>query len=143
MHRQLLPQPPKVFSASGDVFDIASAGTEPAGYVHPEAIACMAELGFDLGSNRSKHLREFLEVPIHGAITLCDHAADNCPHIPGASWRLHWSFPDPAAARGNAETVRSAFRDIRDRIRLTVGAYAAGFRQGFKSGSSTCLRVRL
>lgn len=116
--------------ALGEHFEIASAGTKPAGYVHPEAIACMAELGIDLSSHRSKHLNEFLDSPIDGAITVCDHAASDCPELPDATWRLHWSFSDPAAPRGDYATVGGAFRDVRDGIRRTVEAYASGYRRG-------------
>lgn len=116
--------------AAGEAFDVASAGTAPAGYVHAEAIACMAELGIDLSTHRSKNLSEFLDGPIHGAITVCDHAADNCPNISDTNWQLHWSFPDPGSATGDPESVRAVFRDIRHQIRRTIEAYLSGYRHG-------------
>lgn len=116
--------------ALGEEFEVASAGTKPAGYVHPEAVASMAELGIDISFHRSKHVDEFLDSPIHGAITVCDHAASDCPEFPDATWRLHWSFPDPAATRGDRESVRAGFRDVRDRIRRAVEACASGYRRG-------------
>jgi arsenate reductase (thioredoxin) len=116
--------------ALGEEFEIASAGTQPAGYVHPEAVACLAEIGIDISAHRSKHVSEFLDGSIHGAITVCDHAATDCPAFPGTGWRLHWSFPDPAATCGDQESVRAAFREIRDQIRRTINAYASGYRHG-------------
>lgn len=118
--------------AVGEHFEVASAGTAPAGYVHPEAVACMAELKIDISTHRSKSLEEFLHSPIHGAITVCDKAARTCPPLPSAVWRLHWSFPDPAEVRGNNETVRAAFRSVRDQIRRAVDAYAAGYRKSVR-----------
>ena len=47
---------------------------KPAGYVHPLAIKVMAEVGIDISGHRSKHLKEFLEQPVHTVITVCGNA---------------------------------------------------------------------
>lgn len=107
---------------SGD-FTVFSAGTEPRG-LHPLAVEAMAELGIDISQQRSKHLSELLDQPFDYIITVCDSARDACPVFPGGGTRLHWSYPDPAAAEGDAEAQRRAFRNVRsdlsERIRLWV-----------------------
>src|SRR5476651_547778 len=57
--------------AVGDKFRIASAGSKPAGYVHPLAIRAMAEIGIDISGHRSKHLEEFLDRNVETVITVC------------------------------------------------------------------------
>src|SRR5436190_7496430 len=52
-------------------FLVASAGSKPAGFVHPLAIKVMREVGFDISKNRSKHLSEFLDRPVETVITVC------------------------------------------------------------------------
>ena len=42
-------------AALGDCANVQSAGSKPAGYVHPLAIKVMAEVGIDISGHRSKH----------------------------------------------------------------------------------------
>lgn len=115
-------------ACAGDLFEVFSAGSKPAGYVHPEAIAVMAELGIDLSGHHSKHLDQFLEAGIGIVITVCDHANESCPVFPGAVRRHHWAFEDPPRAVRPGETERAAFRRVRDEIRRTFEAFAEGYR---------------
>lgn len=94
----------------GDRFEIASAGTI-ATAVRPQAIEAMKEIGIDISHHRSKAIDEFLDRPIRYLITVCDHARDNCPYVPGAQTTLHWPFPDPGA---------DEFPRVRDLIRAKV-----------------------
>src|SRR6187402_2630189 len=80
--------------AAGDVIDVASAGSKPAGYVHPLAIRVMQELGIDLSGHHSKHLDEFLDRPVQTVITVCGNADQVCPAFPGQVNRYHWGFDD-------------------------------------------------
>ena len=89
-----------------------SAGTHPS-RVNPFAIRAMHEIGVDISAQYSKAVTEFLGKPIDVVITVCDNAAENCPVFPGSVERLHWSFPDPAAAEGD-EAKLVAFRAVRD-----------------------------
>jgi arsenate reductase (thioredoxin) len=111
----------------GHLFAVASAGSRPAGYVHPEAIAVMAEWGIDLTGHRSKSLDEFRDQQVHTVITVCGRANEVCPNFPGQQFRHHWPFEDPAHATGDAEQVRAVFRRVRDEIARTLEAYAAGY----------------
>ncbi len=100
----------------GDRWECFSAGSNPAGYVHPLAIEAMREIDVDLSDARSKHLDEYVNEPIDLAITVCDHARESCPVMPGVSELLHWPFDDPATATGTEEEQRTVFRQVRDQI---------------------------
>ena len=113
-------------AAAGDSLRVASAGSKPAGYVHPLAIEAMREIGIDISSHRSKHLGEFLEQPVETVITVCGNADQVCPMFPGQVNRHHWGFDDPAHATGTPEEQLTVFRRVRDEIRRVFDAYAAG-----------------
>jgi arsenate reductase (thioredoxin) len=115
-------------AAAGDCLDVQSAGSKPAGYVHPLAIQVMKEIGIDISSHRSKHLSEFLDQPIETVITVCGNADQACPVFPGQVHRHHWGFDDPARAKGTDEQKLAVFRRVRDEIRMVFEAYAAGRR---------------
>jgi arsenate reductase len=115
-------------AVAGDFLEVHSAGSNPAGYVHPLALRVMAEIGIDLSSHRSKHLREFLERPIETVITVCGNADQVCPVFPGQVNRHHWPFDDPAHAAGSEEEKLAVFRRARDGIRQVFQAYADGRR---------------
>lgn len=112
--------------ALGDSFRVASAGSNPAGYVHPLGIKAMAEIGIDISSHTSKHLDEFLEEDVETVITVCGNADQACPSFPGKVNRHHWPFDDPAHAEGTEEEQLEVFRRVRDEIRAVFGAYGAG-----------------
>lgn len=115
--------------AVGDLVDVASAGSKPAGYVHPVAIEVLKEIGIDASAHRSKHLSEFLGVPVTTVITVCGNADQACPIFPGQVNRYHWGFKDPAHATGTTEEIRAEFRRVRDEIRRVFEAYAAGLKE--------------
>jgi arsenate reductase (thioredoxin) len=113
-------------AAAGGILNVQSAGSKPAGYVHPIAIKVMAEVGIDISHHSSKRLDEFLNQPIETVITVCGNADQACPMFPGQLNRHHWGFEDPAKAQGTDDQILATFRQIRDQIRLTFEAYAAG-----------------
>ena len=113
-------------AAAGDLLDPQSAGSNPAGHVHPLAIQVMAEIGIDISKHRSKHMNEFLGRQVETVITVCGFADQACPIFPGQLIRHHWGFPDPAKATGSAEEVLECFRKVRDEISRVFEAYAAG-----------------
>ncbi len=113
-------------AASGGTFQVASAGSKPAGYVHPLAIKAMAEVGIDISQHTSKHLNEFLNQNVETVITVCGNADQACPMFPGQVNRHHWPFLDPAHATGTEEEQMQVFRRVRDEIRRVFEAYAAG-----------------
>lgn len=120
-------------AAAGDLFDVQSAGSNPAGYVHPLAVKVMHEIGIDIASHKSKHLKDFLDKPIETVITVCGNADQACPVFPGQVNRHHWPFYDPAKAEGSDEEKLALFRTVRDEIQRTFKAYAAARRDQQKS----------
>ncbi len=92
-----------------------SAGTQPAGYVHPKAIQVLAEIGIQ-HDGRSKHADELRGVDFDLVVTVCDSAAEECPLWLGPGIRVHYSFPDPAKAAGREDEVLGVFRQVRDAI---------------------------
>jgi arsenate reductase (thioredoxin) len=116
--------------AVGDLIDVQSAGSVPAGYVHPKAIEVMKEIGIDMSSHTSKHMNEFLSRKVDTVITVCGNADQACPIFPGQLSRHHWGFDDPAQAKGTQEEIYAEFRRVRDQIAMVFHAYAAGLREG-------------
>ena len=79
-----------------------SAGSVPAGYVHPKSIETLQRHGIDPGQPRSKSWDECAAQSFDLVITVCDQAAgETCPLFPGRPMKLHWSTPDPAKATGS------------------------------------------
>ncbi|HSI86780.1 MAG: arsenate reductase ArsC [Candidatus Methylacidiphilales bacterium] len=113
-------------ASAGEFLDVQSAGSKPAGYVHPKAIEALKELDIDISGHRSKHLQEFLQSDVETVITVCGNADQACPLFPGQVNRHHWGFDDPAHATGTDEEIMAVFRRVRDEIRVTFEAYAAG-----------------
>ncbi|MBM3848474.1 MAG: arsenate reductase ArsC, partial [Verrucomicrobia bacterium] len=113
-------------SAARGRFEVASAGSKPAGYVHPMAIAALAEIGIDISHHTSKHMNEFLDRSVEVVITVCGNADQACPTYPGQVSRHHWGFDDPAHATGSEDERMQVFRRVRDEIRRVFEAYAAG-----------------
>ena len=100
-----------------------SAGTQPAGYIHPMAIQAMTELGIDISKNMSKSTEEFLTKKFDVVVTVCDDAAEECPVWLREGEVVHISFPDPASAIGTYEEKMAIFRTVRDDIRRRITYY--------------------
>jgi arsenate reductase len=112
--------------ALGDGYRVASAGSKPAGYVHPLAIRVMEEIGLDISKHHSKHLDEFLNAGVETVITVCGSADQACPMFPGHPNRHHFPFDDPARATGTEAEQLAVFRRVREEIRAVFQSYAAG-----------------
>ncbi len=107
-----------------------SAGTKPAGYVHPKALAALSEIGIQ-HTGRSKLADEFKGVDFDLVVTVCDSAAEECPiWLPaprpegagGKGKRIHHSFPDPAKTDDMND-----FRHVRDEIAREIIQLLQGF----------------
>jgi arsenate reductase len=114
----------------GDEWEAYSAGTAPAGYVHPLAVEAMAELGIDISAQHSKSMDEFRDAEFDFVITLCDNAAQTCPLWLGPGRVKHSGFPDPAAATGSEDERLQVFRQVRDGIHQEVMHYLAEMEVG-------------
>lgn len=97
----------------GDVVEAVSAGSRPAGWVHPMAIRAMADAGVDIAAAESKGASQFLEEPFDVVVTVCDSAAQDCPSWPGAKRIEHWPIDDPSFGSGDA---LQRFIDTRDEL---------------------------
>ncbi len=98
----------------GETWQAFSAGTKPAGYVHPKAITALSEIGIH-HQGRSKHVDELREEAFDLVITVCDSAAEECPLWLGSGKRIHHSFPDPAKSDAMED-----FRRVRDAIEREI-----------------------
>lgn len=103
----------------GSTWEAASAGTKPAGYVHPKAVAALAEIGIP-HEGRSKLADEFRGTDFDLVVTVCDSAAEECPVWIGKGKRTHHSFPDPAKAEGTEQEIMNVFRAVRDDIEKEI-----------------------
>jgi arsenate reductase len=120
-------------AAAGDILKTASAGSKPAGYVHPLAIQVMKEIGIDISGHHSKSMNEFLTQPVETVVTVCGNVDQACPTYPGQINRHHWGFDDPAHATGTEEEKLAVFRRVRDEIKMVFQAYADGRRDQMKA----------
>ncbi|WP_152098104.1 arsenate reductase ArsC [Lacipirellula parvula] len=100
-----------------------SAGSKPAGYVHPMAIEVMKDLGVDLSSATSKHVEQFDKEAFDVVVTVCDNAKEACPFFPNAKRTLHWPFEDPADFEGDETERRAGFARVRDEILASIIKY--------------------
>ncbi len=98
----------------GDEWQAVSAGTKPAGYTHPKAIAALAEIGIQ-HQGRSKQADEFFGQEFDLVVTVCDSAAEDCPVWLGKGKKVHHSFFDPATTDDMAD-----FRRVRDEIAQVI-----------------------
>ncbi len=103
-----------VNSRLGEKWNAISAGTRPAGLVHPLAIEVLREIGIE-HSGASKSVDSFYETGFDLVITVCDSAAEECPVWLGKGNRVHHSFPDPAKTG-----LIDDFRSVRDAILLEI-----------------------
>ncbi len=107
---------------AGERFDVLSAGTNPQG-LNPGAVETMGAVGVDISGQTSDAIGEFVADPPELVVTVCGHAAENCPTFPGATNIVHWPFPDPADAQGTEEEVRAQFARVRDVIRTRIAEW--------------------
>jgi arsenate reductase len=112
-----------------DLLDPVSAGSRPAGFVHPLAVHAIEELGVRMDGARSKSAEEFFEEPFDLVVTVCDSAAADCPSWPRARHLVHWSIEDPSFARGSEEERQAAFRATRDELRGRVESLMEALRR--------------
>ena len=102
-------------------YEAVSAGSDPAGFVHPKSLLTLQRHGIIIENPHSKSWDEFACQTFDKVITVCDQAAsESCPAFLGQYEKLHWSTPDPAKAKGTDEEIDKAFDQafymLKDRI---------------------------
>jgi arsenate reductase len=110
-------------------FRAYSAGSQPKGQVHPQALRLLQSLGHDTSSLRSKSWNEFTAPgapEFDFVFTVCDNAAaEACPLWPGQPMTAHWGIPDPAAASGTPAEIALAFKDAYRMLDRRIGVFTA------------------
>lgn len=105
----------------GRDFDVHSAGSHPAGFVHPLAIEAMRDAGIDISGQTSKHRDAYLEERIDIVITLCDAAANEpCPTFANGVIMGHWSLPDPTYHPGSESERRTFCAAVAKRLQIKI-----------------------
>jgi len=100
----------------GDVAEVVSAGSRPAGWVHPLAIRAMADIGVDIRDQESKSAERFVDQPFDVVVTVCDSAAKDCPMWSGAKRIEHWPIVDPSFGPDDPATRYDRFVLTRDEL---------------------------
>ena len=112
-----------------DKFRAYSAGSQPKGQVHPEALRLLRSLDHDTSGFRSKSWDEFAKprAPAFDFVfTVCDNAAaETCPLWPGQPMTAHWGIPDPAAAEGTPAEIALAFKDAYRMLNQRIAIFTA------------------
>ena len=107
-------------------FTAHSAGSQPAGYVHPQALACLNRNRIPVSQPRSQSWDEFIDTELDLVITVCSNAAnETCPVFPGAPLKTHWGLPDPAHATGTDAEVAEVFQQVFEALRDHIAAFVA------------------
>jgi len=108
-------------------FQAFSAGSHPAGRVHPEALRQIESAKLSTDGLRSKSWDEFAgpgAPKLDFVITVCDNAArEICPAWPGQPMTAHWGVPDPASVAGTPEQITRAFRDAFTMLDRRIGLF--------------------
>lgn len=121
-----------------DKVRVYSAGSQPAGVVHPMAIEVLREININIRRNKSRHWEELPVDDFDLIITVCDSANELCPLVPTEKGeRKHIPFPDPIHVRGTRNEIKNAFRqtrdDIEERLLPEVENWLSNFKNRIKS----------
>jgi arsenate reductase len=103
----------------GNAVHVESAGIEAHGK-NPRAIAVMAEAGVDISGQESTRVSNEMLQRAEIVVTVCGHADEHCPVVPGRVKKIHWPLSDPAKATGNEAEIMAQFRITRDEVRRLV-----------------------
>lgn len=102
-----------------------SAGSKPAGYVHPRSLALLARESIATDGYHSKSW-DALPVTPDVVVTVCASAAgETCPVYLGPVLRTHWGVEDPAHATGTDAEIDAAFDTAYRILRARIEAFLA------------------
>ncbi|MDD5758001.1 MAG: arsenate reductase ArsC [Desulfobulbaceae bacterium] len=119
-------------SLKGDEIEAYSAGLEQHG-LNPLAVKVMNEAGVDISTQSSKTLEQLTKTHFDYVITLCGHAQETCPLLPGVT--VHKGFEDPPKLAAKAKSEEEAlghYRHVRDQIRDFILTLPQGLPQDAK-----------
>ena len=107
--------------AGDERIEAVSAGSRPAGYIHPLAEATMEAMGASLDGQSSKSWDEFATTRIDIVITLCDAAAEEtCPVWLGTPVRAHWGLADPVTLMASESERSAAAREVGEWLKESI-----------------------
>ncbi|MBI5040656.1 MAG: arsenate reductase ArsC [Gammaproteobacteria bacterium] len=112
-----------------DWLTVQSAGIEAHGK-NPRAIAVMQEAGVNISMQESTKLTDAMLNAADYLVTVCGHADEHCPVVPGRVRKEHWPLTDPAKATGTEAEIMANFRASRDDIRNRVADLLQRLRAG-------------
>ncbi|MFO7857717.1 MAG: arsenate reductase ArsC [Ectothiorhodospiraceae bacterium] len=99
-----------------------SAGSQPAGEVHPQTLGHLKARGVPTSGLHSKSWDVFVDEPLDVVITVCDSAASEaCPLRQGDAVTVHWGLPDPSRTSGSQAAVDAAFYQVIEVIERRIG----------------------
>lgn len=102
-----------------------SAGSHPAGTVHPRSLALLQREGIPTDGYFSKSWHDLPLTP-DIVITVCGNAAgETCPAYIGTAIRAHWGVEDPARASGTTVEIDAAFEQAYRTLRKRIEAFLA------------------
>ncbi len=100
-----------------------SAGSQPAGEVHPLTLTYLKEANIPVAGLKSQSWDDFESFQPDVVITVCDSAAgETCPVYFGRALKLHWGLADPSKIQGSEENKARAFRKTISIIQARVNA---------------------
>ena len=104
-----------------DLILAASAGSDPAGQVHPLTLYYLQQCHIPSEGLRSKSWDEMADFEPDYVITLCDSAAgESCPVWLGNTRTIHWGLPDPSAVNADEQSVAEAFLGVIEILKCRI-----------------------
>lgn len=98
-----------------------SAGSQPAGQVHPLSIKYLQARGIATEGLKSQSWDQFEAIQPDVVITVCDNAANEvCPVWFGDMVKVHWGLPDPSKLEASEEQIQATFFAVMDTIEQRV-----------------------
>ena len=104
---------------AGDLVEVKSAGIEAHGK-NLLAISVMSEVGIDISGQDSTVMSTEILDWADIVVTVCGHADEHCPVLPGNTQKEHWPLEDPAKASGTEDEIKRSFYHTRDEIKGRV-----------------------
>lgn len=87
---------------------------------NPLAVQVMQEAGVNISAQQSQTIADLASVEPSVVITVCSHADEKCPVLPGNTRKMHVPFDDPPALARECKSEEEAlkhYRRVRDEIR--------------------------
>lgn len=128
-------------SVGENLWEVASAGSHPAGEVHPATLTALGEHFLPIQSLASKSWDELVDYQPDIVITVCDQAAgESCPIWLGKAVKGHWGLPDPSR-QPDPEVQKDQFRFVIETLRERMRTLADQIRNNSSGETlSTCLQ---